>query len=118
VNRRKEILLQQHQAMLLLRLRKYSSYNRLRSSASPIVLSRHRPIWFSSIQIDAANLFDTRFRNAEEVQKWIDEWITSKDKSFYRRGIKLLPRDGKRLIAIANTFDYENIICHLIIINE
>jgi len=36
-------------------------------------------------------LVDTHFRNYEDVRKWIDEWIASKDQSFYRRGIYLLP---------------------------
>jgi len=40
-------------------------------------------------------LVDTHFRNYEEmcegVRKWINEWIASKNQSFYRRRIYLLP---------------------------
>ncbi|KAG5321249.1 MOS1T transposase, partial [Pseudoatta argentina] len=46
---------------------------------------------------------DRRFHSYEEAQKWIDSWIASKDMSFFRRGIHVLPerwskvveRDGK-----------------------
>jgi len=36
-------------------------------------------------------LADTHFRNAEEVRKWVDEWIASKDTSIFRHGIAMLP---------------------------
>lgn len=36
-------------------------------------------------------LTDTHFSSYNEVQKWVDEWIASKDTAFYRRGIALLP---------------------------
>ncbi|EFN68642.1 hypothetical protein EAG_01213, partial [Camponotus floridanus] len=35
-------------------------------------------------------LADTYFSNYEQVQKCIDQWIASKNKSFYRRGIQFL----------------------------
>ncbi|KAG5321286.1 MOS1T transposase, partial [Pseudoatta argentina] len=34
---------------------------------------------------------DRRFHSYEEAQKWIDSWIASKDMSFFRRGIHVLP---------------------------
>lgn len=41
-------------------------------------------------------LAGTRFRNAEEVRKWIDDWIAAKPTSFFRHGIAVLPeRWGK-----------------------
>ncbi|KAG5319173.1 MOS1T transposase, partial [Pseudoatta argentina] len=51
----------------------------------------------------AHGLADRRFHSYEEAQKWIDSWIASKDMSFFRRGIHVLPeiwskvveRDGK-----------------------
>ncbi|KAG5325828.1 MOS1T transposase, partial [Pseudoatta argentina] len=51
----------------------------------------------------AHGLADRRFHSYEEAQKWIDSWIASKDMSFSRRGIHVLPerwskvveRDGK-----------------------
>jgi len=36
-------------------------------------------------------LTDIHFSSYEQVQEWMDEWITSKDTAFYRRGIVLLP---------------------------
>jgi len=42
------------------------------------------------------SVFDTWFRNAKEVQKGIDEWITSKDE---KRGIKLCSKYDKRLLS-------------------
>lgn len=44
-------------------------------------------------------LEDTHFRNIEEVQKWIDDWISSKDRAFFRRGIDLLPEMWEKVIA-------------------
>ncbi|KAG5318592.1 MOS1T transposase, partial [Pseudoatta argentina] len=39
----------------------------------------------------AHGLADRRFHSYEEAQKWIDSWIASKDMSFFRRGIHVLP---------------------------
>lgn len=44
-------------------------------------------------------LVDTHFRNYEDVRKWIDEWIASKDQSFYRSGIHLLLQRWEKCIA-------------------
>jgi len=51
---------------------------------------------FRSMQVSLA---DVRFRNAEEVQKWVDEWIASKDEDFFKRGINKLPRRWEEVIA-------------------
>ena len=51
---------------------------------------------FRSMQISLA---DVRFRNAEEVQKWVDDWIASKDEDFFKRGIHKLPRRWEEVIA-------------------
>nr|CDJ81304.1 unnamed protein product [Haemonchus contortus] len=47
----------------------------------PLIASKHHKV----------SLADTRFRNAEEVRKWVDDWIVSKDEDFFRRGINKLP---------------------------
>ncbi|KAG5319463.1 MOS1T transposase, partial [Pseudoatta argentina] len=39
----------------------------------------------------AHGLADRRFHSYEEAQKWIASWIASKDMSFCRRGIHVLP---------------------------
>lgn len=50
---------------------------------------------FRSMQHDLA---DTRFRNVEEVRKWVDEWIKNKQTSFYRDGIAKLPERWEKVI--------------------
>jgi len=57
------------------------------------------PLDYYLFQSMQHGLVDTHFRNYEDVQKWIDEWIASKDQSFYRRGIYLLPKRWKKCIA-------------------
>ena len=39
----------------------------------------------------AHGLADQRFYSYEEAKIWIDSWIASKDMSFFRRGIHILP---------------------------
>ncbi|KMQ92519.1 transposase [Lasius niger] len=41
---------------------------------------------------------DTHFSSYEEVQKWVDEWIASKDIAFYRHGIALLPERWEKVV--------------------
>ena len=56
---------------------------------------------FRSMQIA---LHDVRFKNAEEVKKWVDDWIASKDEDFFARGIRKLPE--RWLEVIANDGEY------------
>ncbi|KAG5327120.1 MOS1T transposase, partial [Pseudoatta argentina] len=42
---------------------------------------------------------DRRFHSYEEAQKWIDSWIASKDMSFFRRGIHVLPERGEKVVS-------------------
>lgn len=51
---------------------------------------------FRSMQVA---LTDVRFRNAEEVRKWVDDWIASKDEDFFHRGIHKLPERWQEVIA-------------------
>ena len=39
------------------------------------------------------------FRSYEEVKKWINLWIASKDASFFRDGIRQLPEIWKKVVA-------------------
>ncbi|KAG5315660.1 MOS1T transposase, partial [Pseudoatta argentina] len=41
---------------------------------------------------------DRRFHSYEEAQKWIDSWIASKDMSFFRRGIHVLPEKWSKVV--------------------
>ncbi|KAG5315309.1 MOS1T transposase, partial [Pseudoatta argentina] len=45
----------------------------------------------------ARGLADRRFHSYEEAQKWIDSWIVSKDMSFFRRGIHVLPERWEKV---------------------
>jgi len=50
---------------------------------------------FRSITHD---LSEQRFHSYEDTKKWIDSWIASKDVSFFRRGIHLLPERWKKVV--------------------
>ena len=39
----------------------------------------------------AHGLADQQFRSYEDIEKWLDSWIASKDEHFYRNGIRALP---------------------------
>ncbi|KAG5324276.1 MOS1T transposase, partial [Pseudoatta argentina] len=47
----------------------------------------------------AHSLADRRFHSYEEAQKWIDSWIASKDMSFFRRGIHVLPERWEKVVS-------------------
>lgn len=44
-------------------------------------------------------LNDSRFNSYEEVQKWLDDWIASKNENFFWRGIHKLPERWERCVA-------------------
>ncbi|KAG5325771.1 MOS1T transposase, partial [Pseudoatta argentina] len=46
----------------------------------------------------AQGLADRRFYSYEEAQKWIGSWIASKDMSFFRRGIHVLPERWEKVV--------------------
>ncbi|KAG5318098.1 MOS1T transposase, partial [Pseudoatta argentina] len=47
----------------------------------------------------AHGLADRCFHSYEEAQKWIDSWIASKDMSFFRRGIHVLPERWEKVVS-------------------
>lgn len=47
----------------------------------------------------AHGLADQRFHSYEEAKKWIDSWIASKDMSFFRRGIHILPERWEKVVS-------------------
>ncbi|EFN78253.1 Histone-lysine N-methyltransferase SETMAR, partial [Harpegnathos saltator] len=47
----------------------------------------------------AHGLSDQHFINYEEIQKWLNEWIASKDESFSRHGMQQLPDRWEKIIA-------------------
>lgn len=56
---------------------------------------------FRSMQHD---LEDRHLKNYEEVQKWIADWIASKDRAFFRRGIQLLPEKWEKVVAAEGAY--------------
>ncbi|KAG5316282.1 MOS1T transposase, partial [Pseudoatta argentina] len=60
---------------------------------SPVIA----PSNFHLFRSMAHGLADRRFHSYEEAQKWIDSWIASKDMSFFRRGIHVLPERWEKV---------------------
>ena len=44
-------------------------------------------------------LAEEHFNSYEDVEKWVSEWIASKDESFFRCGSRLLPKRWEKVIA-------------------
>lgn len=40
-----------------------------------------------------------RFTSYEDTKNWVDSWIASKDKEFFRRGIRMLPERWEKVVA-------------------
>ena len=51
---------------------------------------------FRSMQVSLA---DTRFRNAEEMRKWVDNIISLKDEDFFRPGDNKIPERWQEVVA-------------------
>lgn len=47
----------------------------------------------------AHGLADQQFRSYEDISKWLDSWIASKDEHFYRHGIRALPERWEKVVA-------------------
>ena len=59
----------------------------------------------------AHGLSDQQFRSYEDIEKWLDSWIASKDENFYLNGIWALPERWAK--AVANDGQYfEWFICN------
>lgn len=44
-------------------------------------------------------LSEQRFTSYEDTKNWVDSWIASKDKEFFRRGIRMLPERWEKVVA-------------------
>ncbi|CAH2108047.1 unnamed protein product [Euphydryas editha] len=44
-------------------------------------------------------LSEQRFTSYEDTKNWVDSWIASKDKEFFRHGIRMLPERWERVVA-------------------
>jgi hypothetical protein len=45
------------------------------------------------------DLSEQRFTSYEQTKEWVDSWIASKDESFFRRGIRMLPERWEKVVA-------------------
>ncbi|GBP50274.1 Mariner Mos1 transposase [Eumeta japonica] len=43
-------------------------------------------------------LSEQRFTSYEDTKNWVDSWIASKDKEFFRLGIQTLPERWKKVV--------------------
>jgi hypothetical protein len=44
-------------------------------------------------------LAEQHFHSYKDAKKWLDSWITSKDESFFRHGIRMLPERWEKVVA-------------------
>lgn len=44
-------------------------------------------------------LSEQHFHSYEDAKKWVDSWIASKDVSFFRCGIRMLPKRWEKIVA-------------------
>ena len=47
----------------------------------------------------AHGLPDPQIRSYEDIENWLDSWIASRDKQFYRNGIRDLPERWAKVVA-------------------
>ncbi|KAG5327442.1 SETMR methyltransferase, partial [Pseudoatta argentina] len=64
----------------------------------PLYSPTTSPSDFHLFRSMAHGLANRRFHSYEEAQKWIDSWIASKDMSFFRRGIHVLPERWSKVV--------------------
>jgi len=41
-----------------------------------------------------------RFISYDNIKKWVDDWIASKEIEFFTRGIRLLPKRWAKVVAL------------------
>lgn len=51
---------------------------------------------FRTMQNDLTNV---RFHSYEEIEKWLDDWIASKNEDFFKQGIRKLPERWTKVVA-------------------
>ena len=47
----------------------------------------------------AHGLSDQQFRSYEDIDKWLDSWVASKDEHFHRKGIRALAERWSKVVA-------------------
>jgi len=61
----------------------------------PAVFSGHCSFWLLVVPKDAVS---HRFISFAEIENWLQNWIASKDESFFRNGIRKLPERWKKVV--------------------
>ena len=59
----------------------------------------------------AHGLAHQQFRSYEDIEKWLDSWIASKNEHFYRNGIRALPERWAKVVANDGKY-FEWFICN------
>ncbi|EFN79299.1 Histone-lysine N-methyltransferase SETMAR, partial [Harpegnathos saltator] len=57
------------------------------------------PSDYHLFRLMAHGLSDQYFKDYEEIEKWLNKWIASKDESFFRHGMQQLPDRWEKIIA-------------------
>lgn len=52
------------------------------------------------------DLIGQRFTSSENIEKWISDWIASKDEEFFRHGIRKLPERWEKVVASDGQYFY------------
>ncbi|GBP39582.1 Mariner Mos1 transposase [Eumeta japonica] len=53
----------------------------------------------SSVTVNGTCSSEQRLKSYEDTKNWVDSWIASKDKEFFRFGIRTLPERWKKVVA-------------------
>ena len=59
----------------------------------------------------AHGLADQQFRSYEDIEKWLDSWIASKDEHFYPNGIRALPERWEKVVTNDGQY-FEWFVCN------
>lgn len=57
------------------------------------------PLDYHLFRSMAHGLSEQRFHNFEDVKKWLDDWIASKEEKFFFDGIHKLPKNWEKVVA-------------------
>jgi len=63
---------------------------------APAVFSGYCSFWLLVVPKNATN---HRFTSFTEIENWLQNWIASKDESFFRDGIRKLPERGQKVVS-------------------